>query len=84
MKIQERDIVRTLVDREGFLKGSKGVVVSIYFGYPVCEVEIWDKTNYPIDVITYKFDELEVIEHTNEWSLLVYSYIKKIIKNLIK
>ncbi len=66
MEIQERDIVRTLVDREGFLKESKGVVVSIYYGYPVCEVEIWDKTNYLIDVITYKFDELEVIEHTNE------------------
>lgn len=66
MKIQERDIVRTLVDKEGFPKGSKGVVVSIYFGYPICEVEIWNETNYSIDVITYKFDELEVIEHTNE------------------
>lgn len=69
MKIQERDIVRTLVDKEGFAKGSEGVVVSIYTGFPVCEVEIWDETNYPVDVVTYKFDELEVIERTNEWSL---------------
>lgn len=69
MKIQERDIVRTLVDKEGFPKGTKGVVVSIYSGYSVCEVEIWDEANYPIDVITYKFDELEVIERTNEWNL---------------
>ena len=66
MKIQERDIVKTLVDKEGAQKGSKGVVVSIYSGYPVCEVEIWNETNYPIDVITYKFEELEVLERTNE------------------
>lgn len=51
MKIQERDIVRALVDKEWFPKGSKGVVVSIYSGYPFCEVEIWDETNYPIDVV---------------------------------
>lgn len=57
---------KTLVDKEGAPKGSKGVVVSIYSGYPVCEVEIWDETNYPIDVITYKFEELEVLERTNE------------------
>lgn len=42
-KIQERDIVRTLVDKQGFQKWSKVVVVSIYLGFPVCEVEIVTK-----------------------------------------
>lgn len=79
MKIQERDIVRTLVDKEWFLKGSRGVVVLIYSGYPVCEVEIWDETNYPIDVITYKFDELEVVERTNEWRYRLLSNLHSMI-----
>ena len=79
MKIQERDIVRTLVDKEWVLKGSRGVVVLIYSGYPVCEVEIWDETNYPIDVITYKFDELEVVEHTNEWRYRLLSNLHSMI-----
>lgn len=57
MKIQERDIVRTLVDKEGFPKGSKGVVVSIYFGYPICEVEIWNETNYSIDAVANELNE---------------------------
>lgn len=79
MKIQERDIVRILVDKEWFLKGSRGVVVLIYSGYPVCEVEIWDETNYPIDVITYKFDELEVVERTNEWRYRLLSNLHSMI-----
>lgn len=79
MKIQERDIVRTLVDKEWVLKGSRGVVVLIYSGYPVCEVEIWDETNYPIDVITYKFDELEVVERTNEWRYRLLSNLHSMI-----
>jgi len=66
MKIQQRDIVKTLASKKGFPTGSKGIVVSIYSGYPVCEVKIRDTMNYPIDVITYKFDELELIELTNE------------------
>lgn len=79
MKIQERDIVRTLVDKEWVLKGSRGVVVLIYSGHPVCEVEIWDETNYPIDVITYKFDELEVVERTNEWRYRLLSNLHSMI-----
>mgnify|MGYP006926037753 CR=1 FL=1 len=66
MKIKERDIVKTLVNKKGFSKGTKGVVVSIYPGYSVCEVELWDEANYPEDVVTYYFDELEVIKRTDE------------------
>ncbi len=66
MEILEYDLVKTLVEKKGYPKGSKGVVVSLYTGYPVCEVEIWDETNYPIDVVTYNFEELEVIEHENK------------------
>ena len=62
MKIQEGDIVKTLFDERQFPKRSKGVVCSIFTGGPECLVEIWDETNYPIDVIIYAFDELEVIE----------------------
>ena len=57
MKINSR--VKTLVEREGFPEGTIGVVVSIYGEGPGCEVELWDKDNYPIDVITYNFNELE-------------------------
>ena len=59
MKIEENSRVKTLVEREGFPEGTIGVVVSIYGEGPGCEVELWDKDNYPIDVITYNFNELE-------------------------
>ena len=62
MDFKEYDLVKTLVPKEGHPAGTKGVVVSIYAGFPVCEVEVWDKTNYPIGVVTYKFDELELLE----------------------
>ena len=61
MKFEEGDIVKTLVDKKDFPKGSKGVVVYIYIGHPACEVEVWDETNYPIDVVFYYFNELELV-----------------------
>ncbi len=60
--IKEYDIVKTLVEKEGFPIGSKGVVASIYSTGPACEVEMWDENNYPIDVVTFLFDELELLE----------------------
>lgn len=66
MEIWERDIVKTLVDKKGFPKGSKGVVVYVYIGGPECEVEIWNESNYPVDVVTYAFNELEVVKRTEE------------------
>ncbi len=51
--------VETLVDKESFPKGTKGVVVSMYNGNIACEVELWDNDNYPVDVVTYLCVELK-------------------------
>ncbi len=60
--IEEYTRVKTLVAKEGFPVGTVGVVVSLYSTGPACEVEVWDDTNYPVDVVTYTFDELEEVE----------------------
>ncbi len=62
MKVKEYDKVKTLVEKDGYPAGSFGVVVSLYSTGPACEVELWDERNYPIDVVTYLLDELEVIK----------------------
>lgn len=59
--IKENVKVRTLVEKEGFSIGTVGVVVNLYSNGPACEVELWDNENYPIDVVTYLFTELEEI-----------------------
>ena len=59
--INENDRVKTLVCKEGFPAGTVGVVVSLYESGPACEVELWDEEDYPIDVVTYKLNEIEVI-----------------------
>ncbi len=51
--MKEYDKVKTLVEKEGFPKGSQGVIVSIYSSGPACEVELWDENEYPVDVVTY-------------------------------
>ncbi len=72
MEIWERDIVKTLVERDGFPIGSKGVVVYVYEEGPACEVEIWNEKNYPVDVVFYYFNELELVKRTKE-SIKVYN-----------
>lgn len=57
--LKENVRVRTLVEKEGFPVGTMGVIVSIYSSGPACEVEVWDSNNYPVDVITYTFEEVE-------------------------
>ena len=59
--IRENQRVRTLVEKDGFKTGTLGVVVSVYSSGPACEVEIWNENGYPVDVITYRFDELSVV-----------------------
>ena len=59
---KEYDKVKTLVEKNGYSAGSVGVVVSIYSTGPACEVELWDANGYPVDVVTYLFEELEVID----------------------
>lgn len=44
----------------------------IFIGGPECLVEIWDETNYPIDVIIYAFNELELIERFTKWWYKIY------------
>ena len=60
--IEEYMKVRTLVKKGEYPAGTLGVVVSIYSSGPACEVELWDSDNYPIDVVTYRFDELASAE----------------------
>ena len=60
--IEENQRVQTLVEKNGFKAGTIGVVVSVYSSGPACEVELWDENNYPVDVVTYLFDELIVID----------------------
>lgn len=60
--IKEYSKVRTLVGKEGFPKGTIGVIVSMYSTGPACEVELWDDEGYPADVVMYLLEELEEVE----------------------
>ena len=64
--VREYDKVKTLVEKNGYPIGSVGVVVSTYSTGPACEVELWDETEYPVDVVTYLFDELEIIDTSSK------------------
>ncbi len=57
----ENDKVITLVEKEGFPKGTIGIVVSKYAGGDVYEIELWDSDDYPVDVVTYTFNEIEKV-----------------------
>ena len=57
--INENMRVKTLVEKEGYSIGTIGVVVSVYASGSACGVEVWNEDEYPIDVITYLFSELE-------------------------
>ena len=59
--ITENTKVRTLVAKEGYPEGTIGVVVSLQSSGPACEVELWDETDYPVNVVTYLLCELEPI-----------------------
>jgi hypothetical protein len=59
--INEYTKVKTLVEKDGFPAGTIGIVVSLYESGPACEVELWNSDSYPIDVVTYAFNELEVV-----------------------
>lgn len=60
--LSENDRVIALVEKEGFPKGSVGVIVSKYALAEVYEVELWDSMNYPVDVVAYKTEELQRVE----------------------
>lgn len=56
------DKVITLVEKEGYPKGTIGIVVSKYSAGDAYEVEIWNKNQYPVDVVTYSGNELQKVE----------------------
>jgi hypothetical protein len=66
MKFKENDRVRTLVEKEGYPVGTIGVLVSVYADGKAGEVEVWDKTSYPMDVVTYEFSELSIVPTKEE------------------
>ena len=59
--IEEKTKVRSLVAKEGHPAGTVGVVVSLYSAGLACEVELWDETEYPVDVVTYLLSEAEPV-----------------------
>ncbi|MBQ7579999.1 MAG: hypothetical protein IJU39_01680 [Clostridia bacterium] len=59
--ISENTKVKTLVAKEGYPVGTIGIVVSLYTSGPACEVELWDETDYPVDVVTYLLCEVEPV-----------------------
>lgn len=59
--LEEYMIVKTLVEKDGIPAGTIGIVVSLYENGPACEVEFGDSDSNPIDVVTYTFDEIEVV-----------------------
>lgn len=59
--MNEYDKVKTLVDKEKYPAGMVGIIVSVYTSGPACEVELWDKNENSIDVVTYEFSELKKI-----------------------
>lgn len=58
--IKENDLVKTLLEKDGFPAGTKGVVVSLYEDGLACEVEVWDEGDHSVDVVTFLLSEVEV------------------------
>ena len=63
MKFKQCDKVKTLFEKEGVPIGTTGIIVSFYGKNEVCEVELLDKDDYPVDVVTYKFNEIKKFEN---------------------
>lgn len=59
--VKVNDRVKTLGEKDGFPAGVVGVVVSLCGGGQGCEVELWNENEYPVDVVTYSADDLEVV-----------------------
>lgn len=64
--VNEYDYVETLVAKGEIPAGTYGLVVSLYADGLACEVEVWDETRYPIDVVTYELDEIKVLQNLPE------------------
>ncbi|MBP5254992.1 MAG: hypothetical protein J6Z23_06410, partial [Lachnospiraceae bacterium] len=56
--------VRLLAAKEGYPKGTVGVVVRLYRSGPACEVELWNESDDPVDAVTYLLCEVEPVSYT--------------------
>lgn len=61
-KIKEGSRIITKVKKGGVPAFTKGVLVYIYLGTNLCEVEIWDKNGVPVDVVLYNIDEIKLLK----------------------
>ena len=66
MKFQEGDIVKTKVERGGYPIGTKGVIVHVSPHQDAGVVEIWNRADYPIDTVDYRFADLELVLREND------------------
>lgn len=60
--LKEYDLVKTLVEKDGFPAGTKGVVVDVQLGGEGAEVELWGPDKSPAAVVGYYDSELEVLD----------------------
>lgn len=58
---EEDDKIQTLVSKEGFPAGTVGAVVESYPDEEACAVEVWDKNEFPVGIVIYRFSEIKVI-----------------------
>ena len=62
MPIKENDLVRTLVEKGRWPAGQIGPVVDVCGGGRGITIEVWNEDRYPVDVVTYDVDEVEVVD----------------------
>lgn len=63
--MNEFDVIKAKVDIDAIKKGTEGVIVHVYEGYSACEVEFFDDNDETIDVVTCKFEQLELVKKSN-------------------
>lgn len=61
MKFKEYYKVKTFIKKEGYPPSTIGIIVSFYANSDFCEVELWDRDEDLVDVVTYEAKELELI-----------------------
>ncbi len=60
--MKENDIVVSKTKIQCIEVGTQGVIVHIYEGRKACEVEFFDENDQTIDVVTCKYDQLEILK----------------------
>ena len=60
--MKEYDRIVSITKIESIEVGTHGIVVYIYEWHNACEVEFFDENNQTIDVVTCRFDQLEILK----------------------